>query len=88
MCSYETNVMDIIEVDGDAITNHDDNKGRLPNVKRWLLPEYEGLRCDMLEVVLAAGVAYQCTKLKDEPTNPWRKVCNGLWDKERGEFRN
>lgn len=42
----------------------------------------------MLEVVLAAGVACQCVKLKDEPTNQWRKVCNGSWDKEIGVFRN
>ena len=69
---------DVIEVDGDTNTNHNNNKGRLPNVKRWLLPEHEGSRCDMLEVVLAAGVACQRMKLKDEPTNPWRKVCDGL----------
>ena len=79
---------DIIEVNGDANTTHNNNKGRLPNVKRWLLPEHEGLRCDMLEVVLVARVAYQHMKLKDEPINQWLKACNGLWDKERGMFRN
>ena len=77
---------DIIEVDEDANHNPNDNKGRLPSIKRWSLPECEGLGCDMLEVVLAAGVAHECVKLKDEPQNQWKKACNGLWDKERGCF--
>ena len=77
---------DVIEVD--ANTSNNNNKPRLPNVKRWLLPEYEELRCNMLEVVLSAGVAHQYTKLKDEATNPWRKAYNGLWDKDVGVLRS
>ena len=79
---------EIIEVDGDTNPNANNDKGRLPNIKRWLLPECEGSWCDMLEVKLVAGVACECVKLKDEPKSQWKKACNVLWDKERGVFRD
>ena len=76
---------DVTELDGN--TNNND-KPRVPNTKRWLLPECEEARCNMLEVVLSAGVVHQHMKLKDEPTNQWRKACNGLWDKNVGVLRS
>ena len=64
----------IIEVDGDTNNSNNNENGRLPNIKRWLQLEHEGLRCDILEVALAAGVACECVKLKDELTNQWKNM--------------
>ena len=81
---------DVIKVYGDANSNNNDNvkHARLPTLKKWLQPEHEGLRCDILEVALAAGVAHEHVKLKDEPANQWKKVCNGFWDREGGVFHD
>ena len=60
---------------------------KLPMIKKMMLPEHEQLRCDMLEVVTGAGVAHAHHEIKDMPTNPWMKLCNGLWDTSSGMLR-
>ena len=77
---------DVTEVDGDANDNNNNNEKhtRLPELKKWLYPENEGLWCGMLEVVPVTGVACENVKLKDESTNQWEKAHNGSWDRERG----
>ena len=39
-------------------------------IKKMMLPEYEQLRCDILEVVTGAGVVFVYYEIKDSPTNP------------------
>ena len=51
-----------------------------------MFPEYEQLRCDMLEVVTGAGVACSHYEVKDSTTNYWMKLCNRLWDANSGVF--
>ena len=52
-----------------------------------MFPEYEQIRCDMLEVVTGAGVACSHYEVKDSTTNHWVKLCNRLWDTNSGVFR-
>ena len=60
---------------------------QLPNLKKWALPEFEGTRCNLLEVVLGLGVPCEHFESSDEPTNTWVKVLNGLWDNTAGALR-
>ena len=76
---------DSIETDADK---SDDKIKRLPNLKKWLQPEYEELWCNILEILLSSGVPYEYYEVKDIPINPWQKVYNGLWDDVVRVFKN
>ena len=57
---------------------------KLPNLKKLLDPVCEELRNDILEVLGASGVCFECYELKDHPTNEWYKLHKGLWDEHTG----
>ena len=50
---------------------------KLPMIKKIIMPEYELLWFEMLEVVTGSGVAHSY----------WMKLYNGLWDNNSGVFR-
>ena len=72
---------------GDDDNDNNNNDKRLPNVKKWVLPQHESLRCDLMEVVATAGMPRARTPVEDKVASPWAKLCNGLWDATTGAFR-
>ena len=49
-------------------------KPRFPHLKKFMGNEYEDMRMELNEMVIATNVAYEYCSIEDKPTCPWKKL--------------
>jgi len=54
-------------------------KPRFPHLKKFMGNEYEDMRMELNEMVIATNVTYEYCSIEDKPTCPWNKLHNSLY---------
>ena len=55
-------------------------KPRFPTLKKFMGNEYEDMRVQLNELVIATNVAYSYYPIEDKPTCTWKKLYKSLYD--------
>ena len=71
----------------DEVVLVENNNEKFPSLKKIIMPQCEQLCSDLIEVVTGAGAPHEHSVVEENPTKPWAKLHNGLWDPLTRVFR-
>ena len=88
--STNNNTEEAVHVEANINTptsaNTSTSKPSFPYMGKFMSNEYEEMRVQLNEIVLATNVAYKYYPAENKPTSPWKKLYTSLYDPTNGLF--